>query len=275
MDLYVSDLDGTLLNSNQKISEETINILNNLIDKGLNFSIATARSITSASRIIEPLNLKLPIVLHNGVFIYDPIKKENILSNYVEQKAALEMIEICEKYGLSPIVFTTNLNDGDKIFYKGIFNEGEEDFISSRLSNGDKRFNLVDSFPDFQDDCIIAIIIIEQDERLSPLYKSLSEKYEMVYHYTQDIYSKFYWLEVTSKGANKKEAVKYLKEYLGAEKLICFGDNLNDYPMFEIADEKYAVSNGHHILKENATKIIGSNDEHSVAAFINSTWKAG
>lgn len=273
MELYISDLDGTLLNSNQKISQETLEVLNNLIEKGLNFSIATARSFNSAGAILEPLNLKLPIILHNGVFIYDPVTEKNILSNYIPQKAAVDMIEICEQYGFLPLVFTSKENIGDKIYYKGIFNEGEKDYVNSRVLNGDKRFTLINNFADCIDKEIITIVIIGEEGKLNSLYSILSEKFEMTYHYTQDIYSKFYWLEITNKGADKRSAVEYLKKYLSAKKLICFGDNLNDYSMFEVADEKYAVSNGHHVLKEIATKVIGSNEEDSVSKFIKATWK--
>ena len=61
--LYVSDLDGTLLNSDVKISENSKNIINSLIEKGMKFTVATARSLVSASDKIEGLNLKLPVVL--------------------------------------------------------------------------------------------------------------------------------------------------------------------------------------------------------------------
>lgn len=71
--LYVSDLDGTLLNDNQKLDEESLETLNSLIDRGMNFTIATARSIDSVRSIINGLNLRLPIILINGVFIFDQI----------------------------------------------------------------------------------------------------------------------------------------------------------------------------------------------------------
>lgn len=50
-----------------------------------------------------------------------------------------------------------------------------------------------------------------------------------------------------------------------AEKLITFGDNLNDISMFKIADESYAVGNAHIDLKKLATEIIGNNTENAVA----------
>lgn len=272
MELFISDLDGTLLNSEQYVSEESIKILNNLISKGLNFSVATARSINSARKIIEPLNLKLPIILHNGVFIYDPVTKENIVENYINSELAADIIKTCDEFRLSPMIFTLE-EEGPKIFYKGIFNAGEEDFVKSRTVNGDKRFHQVKTFPLVNKKNIITIIVIGDDKDLRPLYERLNRKYDLVYHYAEDIYTKFYWLEITNKGADKKTAVEYLKKYLNATKLICFGDNLNDCSMFEVADEKYAVSNGCDALKKSASKVIGSNDDNAVAKFIEEYWK--
>lgn len=55
---------------------------------------------------------------------------------------------------------------------------------------------------------------------------------------------------------------------LGAERLVVFGDNHNDLPMFEVADESYAVSNAVPAVLEAATGVIGSNDEDAVACWI-------
>ena len=51
--LYVTDLDGTLLNTQDKISEYSLNIINDLVDKGLLFTYATARSLVSASVVTK------------------------------------------------------------------------------------------------------------------------------------------------------------------------------------------------------------------------------
>ena len=83
--LYVSDLDGTLLNSDVKISENSKNIINTLIDKGMNFTVATARSLVSASDKIEGLNLKLPVVVYNGTFTMMKDTGEIVNSNYFDK----------------------------------------------------------------------------------------------------------------------------------------------------------------------------------------------
>ena len=74
--LYVSDLDGTLLTSDMKISENSLKIINALIDEGMAFTYATARSISSASIVAKGLLLKHPIIAYNGAFIVEPESKK-------------------------------------------------------------------------------------------------------------------------------------------------------------------------------------------------------
>ena len=68
--------------------------------------------------------------------------------------------------------------------------------------------------------------------------------------------------------ATKSNAIKKLKKMWGCTKVISFGDAVNDIPMFEIADEAYAVSNALPELKEHATGIIGCNEEDAVANYL-------
>ncbi|XEC94772.1 HAD family hydrolase [Paenibacillus tarimensis] len=67
-------------------------------------------------------------------------------------------------------------------------------------------------------------------------------------------------------------AKKYISETYGFDKVVCFGDNLNDLSMFEAADEGYAVSNEHDRVKKAATQIIGSNNNDGVARFLKKRW---
>ena len=59
-----------------------------------------------------------------------------------------------------------------------------------------------------------------------------------------------------------------LKEMLGCEKLVAFGDSENDMDLFAAADECYAVANAVPELKERATAVIGANNEDAVAKFL-------
>ena len=69
--LFISDLDGTLFGPEGKLSSRVINSLNRMIEKGLRFTAATARSPASAIPLLSALNLHEPVMLMNGVLIYD------------------------------------------------------------------------------------------------------------------------------------------------------------------------------------------------------------
>ena len=77
-----------------------------------------------------------------------------------------------------------------------------------------------------------------------------------------------YYLEIITKSVSKASGALQVKNIVSADRMVAFGDNLNDIPLFEVADECYAVSNAEEKLKQIATDVIGSNDEDSVAEFI-------
>ena len=120
------------------------------------------------------------------------------------------------------------------------------------------------------EDNIINILTIGDATHLDSLCSKVKNMFEVGVHHAVDIYSHATWLEVSHKQANKREALQKLKDILAAEKVTCFGDHLNDIPMFEVADAKYAVANAEDALKEIATEIIDSNDNDGVINFLNS-----
>ena len=103
--LYISDLDGTLLDNTPKTSEYTNTMLNELMDKGLVFSFATARSYTTAKKVTKGLNMKYPAVVHNGTFIVD--KEGNIIvKNTFSKEDATLILDTVLQNKLSPVVYS-------------------------------------------------------------------------------------------------------------------------------------------------------------------------
>ena len=74
--LYVSDLDGTLLRSDETTSEYTNSVINNLTDRGMIFSYATARSLITAKKVTSGLRAEIPLIVYNGAFIVDNVTGE-------------------------------------------------------------------------------------------------------------------------------------------------------------------------------------------------------
>lgn len=120
-------LDGTLLNSDVKISENSKNIINTLIDKGMNFTVATARSLVSASDKIEGLNLKLPVVVYNGTFTMMKDTGKIVNSNYFNKTDRVFIIENIKKSSLNPLVYSF-VDNVEKVSYN-------KNFCKSRYKN--------------------------------------------------------------------------------------------------------------------------------------------
>ena len=80
--LYVSDLDGTLLRSDETISDYTCSVINKLTQSGMLFSYATARSYVTAKKVTKGLGAKIPLIVYNGAFVIDNLSEEVLISNF-------------------------------------------------------------------------------------------------------------------------------------------------------------------------------------------------
>ena len=83
--LYVSDLDGTLMKNDETLSMHTVQVINDLVEHGLAFTYATARSIESARTITGELRLKLPAITRNGAVLAD-----NTTGKHIEKAVFFE-----------------------------------------------------------------------------------------------------------------------------------------------------------------------------------------
>ena len=262
--LYVSDLDGTLLRNNETTSEYTNCIINALVDKGMLFSYATARSFQTSHKVTKGLNAKIPLIIYNGAMVVDNKDGSFLIKNFFGEEIK-QIISDLLLNDVFPIVYA--FIDGEEKFsyIPEKCTEGMKQFVGSR--KGDKRDNPIQSADALYRGEMFYITCIDKKEKLEPLYNKYKDTYHCVFQ--TDIYTKTQWLEIMPKAASKANAIKQLKTLLGCEKLVVFGDGKNDIDMFELADEAYAVSNAVDELKSIATDIIESNDNDGVAKWLN------
>ena len=267
--LYVSDLDGTLLRSEQSLSEYTINTLNRLIEEGMIFSYATARSYATSGIVAAGLNARMPLIVYNGTFIVENGTKRRILSHFFTKEEAEEVTRTLVEVGVYPIVYSY-VDDQEKYFYcPSLICEATESFLKTR--RGDGRDNEVDSVDKLCVGDVFHFSCVDSAERLLAAYERLKDRFSCVYY--KEIYSGDWWLEVHPTGVSKANAVLELKKLLGCDRVVCFGDGKNDISMFNIADECYAVENAEPELKRIATDVIGSNNDDGVAKWLSNLAK--
>jgi Cof subfamily protein (haloacid dehalogenase superfamily) len=266
--LYISDLDGTLLQPDAWLSQKSVNIINELIDQGMLFSIATARSIASVKSILKDLKINLPIILMNGVCIYDLGKSEYIKVETFPQKSTDALMEIIRINQLKGFVYTIK-NGVMATYYEDLNSKALHDFYQERVDRYQKQFIQVDDFTLLSHEPIIYFSLMDHKEILEPIYQLVEAIPDLNCTFYKDNYSPDFWyLEMFSMTASKYHAVQYLRSYLDIDTIVCFGDNRNDLPLFEASDMKIAVGNAVEQLKEKSDLVIGKNYEDGVADWL-------
>lgn len=265
--LYVSDLDGTLLNHQDRIPEFTQKALNRLMDQGMLFTFATARSWHSAYVVAEGLSPALPWIVHNGAAFSDGKTGARTGEVFFTHAQREEILRRCADLGLWPLVYGM-LDGEEKVFYLNSAprHQGMAHYIDSR--QGDRRLAPVDSPQALLQGETYYFTFIHDQEALAPLWEQIKDLAWLNLTFQRDLYRQEYWLEITSEKATKAQAALRLKKELGCSRLVAFGDAMNDLPLFAAADESYAVANALPEVKAAATAVIGSNEENGVARFL-------
>lgn len=264
--LYVSDLDGTLLNTNDEISSYSVRTINQLIEKGMLFTYATARSLSSASVVTKGLTTNIPVIVYNGAFIMNASTREVLSSSSFDEKEKQNVITLLEYYHLYPLVYSF-INGLEKVTWDPSYeNEGMQRYLC--LRKGDQRLNPLNAKHNLYEGDVFYFTCIGEKNELLPLYQALKDNEHYNCTLQQELYRQEYWCEIMPKKATKANAILKIKELWKCDKIISFGDAINDIPMFKISDACYAVENAVPELKELASGIIDSNENDGVVKWL-------
>ncbi|GHV48128.1 hypothetical protein FACS189499_06930 [Clostridia bacterium] len=273
MTLYVSDLDGTLLNNEGKLKPRSAMLLRRLVRNGALFSYATARGFASANRIVAErggFTPNLPVITMNGVAIADGSSGELLRVNKLSDKLLNNAKNFFVDNNETPLIYT--FIDGRE---QVRFLKDDTDCIKTYLKDrkGDDRFRPCKSMNELFEGEVIYITLINPRTEKSVLDAAFSKNYSTnfqrdSYHFDE------YWYEIFAENVSKAAALKQLRDMLRERyditETVVFGDNTNDISMFKSADRCYAVANALPELKAIATAIIASNEETGVPIFIES-----
>ena len=264
--LYVSDLDGTLMRSDITLSDYTIQTINELVDKGMNFTYATARSIESARTIAAGLKLKLPVITRNGAVLADNNTGRHIEKSVFTADEVQLLKDLLDELPLCGFVSCFIGEKMIKTYVEGEHTTAFQGYVDYYKDDPAMvaKTTLEDMFcgePGY-------VTLMGEKEYIRPVYEKVKTYQGWECLFQKDTYRDEYWLEICPRNCTKAKTILKLKERYGFEKLVVFGDALNDIPMFEIADEAYAVENAIDSLKAIATGVIGNNNEDCVAQFL-------
>lgn len=263
--LYVSDLDGTLLTSKECVSEYSIDILNKLIANGMNFTFATTRSMLTSFKATSGLKLSVPIIVYNGALIVSPAGEpiESVTFSYDIKSYVLSVLY---SLGIYPFAYSMQGGKEKLSWLVGKETPAMSRYLSRRAD--DARLNPVYDEGALEYGDIFYLNCMGPRDIMVQANNIFSRDNRLTCILHQETYREDFWLEIMDRDATKAVAVEKVKNMLGCEKVVCFGDSSNDIPMFSVADEKYAVMNADEWLKSRATAVIGFCEEDGVAKWL-------
>lgn len=267
--LYISDLDGTLLNRDSVVSPHSIEKINALLQKGMLFTVATARTPATVVPLLQQLNLNIPAILMNGAVLYDIQQRRYIRSNGFTDNSALRYISLLEKRELVPFVYRIAHNKL-QVFHKPLANDMQREFKRQRENTPYKDFILTTDYQkELLDNPPLFLLVIDHFDKLQTAAAEISRAGKCSIFCYRDIIDPEYGnLEIYPKGVSKAATAQEIITRLNPWEVVVFGDNLNDLPLFRVADRRYAPENAIDEIKQQATAIIADNDHDGVARFL-------
>ncbi|QJQ07176.1 HAD family phosphatase [Undibacterium piscinae] len=277
MTLYVSDLDGTLLDRNGKLSEFSRAGLTSLLEQGLLFTVASARHVSSIRSILGDLPLQLPVISGNGAYIGNMGSDRHELVHAMEPALAQSLFALIRSLNLMPF-FSTHNGIIDQLYYQTAQNEGQQRFVEERLRNADPRLRHTTRLQDQLHDPVVTFVIIEREAPLLALQAEIEALCgdAVETHLADDLYLPGWpWLTVHDRRATKDQAIKTLADRYGLHEreIVVFGDHVNDVSMLRAAHRGIAMENAIAAVKQEAHTVIGPHYEDSVLRFIDGDWR--
>lgn len=257
IELVIFDLDGSILDDNGDLNENTILLVNRLNRIGIKFSIATGRLHNAVLNFAEALSIDIPIITLDGTLIKNPKTNQIIFKSNVPEKVVNRALELADKYFLK-----IALCHDDAIYYTE-----ENSLIPNLLEKFGAKYELVDSYNDYRSDTLEIVITGDYSDMVRQTSNKLSFPYTFgirTSFYKSQKHGGIYYLEVRKMGSTKGRGLKRLCKHIKIKmkNTAVIGDWYNDMSLFETDALKIAVANAVPEIKKMAdmvTKMTNNN----------------
>lgn len=261
------DLDGTLLNSQKRLSTRNLNALETAAEDGWEIVPTTGRFYNGMPDFIRELPFIHYAITINGAEVED-LRNGKII--YKAEMPWQQAADIMEWLDDAPVIYDCYMRSA------GWMSESHKERIDSIVYDPHYRGMLRDlrqSVPDLK-----AFIRAEQTDVQKVQFFTKDPVFKL--HVVGELEKRFKGLAISSameqnmeinhEDANKGAALLALAKYIGIDPYdtMAIGDGLNDLPMIKAAGMGVAMSNAVQEVKEKARWVTLSNDMDGVAAAI-------
>lgn len=282
--LIAVDLDGTMLNSYGIVTENTKNVIKNVINKGTDVIIASGRPIDSIKAIAKEIGSENYFIAGNGALVYDIKNDEVVYEKYMPKEKVLEIIKICEENSITYNVYTdetilaTSLKYNVLYYHKENLKKEEEkktnisivkdmyDYVKNMKNAKFLKITICDDMKSVFNSILKKINKVKDVEVLDVSHMSR----KTITQGTEEIPIEYYYTEITYKDVDKWNAIEFLAEKINIkrEEIIAIGDNINDKKMIEESGLGIAMKGSTPYVTEVAKYITDTNNDEGVAKAI-------
>lgn len=263
--LIALDLDGTTLNPEGALSEQTVSTLQQLQKMGHKVVIATGRPDSISSQFYDQLQLTTPLINFNGALIHKPHQQwQNERQQTLTIETALALRQLRTAFPIKVMVA-----------------EGKQLLIP------DRGYQSIPFLPDMPQPVHlldeaglttppISVTMFVEEQALDALGQAVHEQFPSLEATTWGAWSgEFSALEVTATRATKSQAIAYVSQYyqIPQARILAFGDDRNDLDMLQFAGTGIAMGNAKPDVLAIADAVTTTNAEDGVAQYLQQYFK--
>lgn len=248
--MVVTDMDGTLLNSNHEVSSRFFTLFEKMKQRGIHFVAASGRQYSSMISKLDSIKNDMIFISENGAYVK---RQEEVLLTTPINKANI--------HGILKLI--KNVKDAHPVLCsrnKAYVNGTSDKFIAL-LKEYYSEFEIVENQSNVSDEVLkIAIYHFESSEQfIYPAVKHLEDTLKVKVSGSN-------WVDVSHQNAHKGFALeKVMKEYhIASNEILVFGDYNNDIEMLQLSEYSFAMANAHPNVKRVAKFETANNNEFGV-----------
>ncbi|HHL0684328.1 TPA: Cof-type HAD-IIB family hydrolase [Streptococcus agalactiae] len=244
--LIFSDIDGTLINSNFKVTPKTRQGIKQIVAQGATFVPISARMPEAITPIMEQIGIDSYIISYNGALIQD-MQQKTIASHTMDGQVALQVCSYVSKH-YSKIAWNVyRYHEWYSCDKENEWVQKEEEIVGLQS----KEMSLMELE---KQDRIHKLLLMGEPSLMGELENTLKAQYP----HLSIAQSAPYFIEIMAPGIEKGKSAKTLADS------IAFGDNYNDLNLLEIVGKGFVMANAPKDLQERIGNVTQDNDNDGI-----------
>jgi Cof subfamily protein (haloacid dehalogenase superfamily) len=255
--LVISDVDGTLVDTQKRVTERTRQAVGALHARGIGFTVVSSRPPFGLRMLVEALGITEPLAAFNGGAIVSPALK--ILNQRsIDRDIAREIIAFLDEQKIGAWLFTGE---------EWLTRDPAGADVERETHTVQQPPRIVENFDAVIDRAGKIVGVSDDFARLEAIERQAQSQFA---GRAMAVRSQSYYLDFVALGVDKGVAVRELSKTIGVpfSQIVTLGDMENDVPMFRQAGFSIAMGNASDAVKRQAREATLANDEDGFAAAV-------